>query len=205
MYVTPGSALKYWRRDLGKIDPDLLRLASTHVKPGSRVWDIGANVGLFSFAAAGIAGTHGQVVALEPDTRLVEIIRKSIRLPENSNLRLDILPVSMAGELGINRFQIAARGRSANHLANVIGSSQSGGVSTSYPVITLTLDWLLEQYGRPDLIKIDVEGAELLVLQGGKMTLTKARPVIMCEVSEINSQNISTLLQQHAYTLFDWE
>ncbi|MBF0424952.1 MAG: FkbM family methyltransferase [Magnetococcales bacterium] len=203
--VTPGSALKYWRFDLGKIDPDLLRLVRVHVRPGAKVWDIGANVGLFAFAAAGVVGPEGRVVAIEPDTRLVEIMRKSLRLPENIFLRLDVLPVSVAGALGVGYFHIAARGRSANHLAVALGSSQAGGVSVSYPVVTLTLDWLLEQYGPPDLVKIDVEGAEHLVLEGGKRLLGEARPIILCEVSGHNSSFISGLLKEYRYTLFDWE
>ncbi|MBF0176417.1 MAG: FkbM family methyltransferase [Magnetococcales bacterium] len=205
IYVTPGSALKYWRLDLGRIDPDLLRFVQTYVHPGHQVWDIGANVGLLSFAAAGLTGTQGGVLAIEPDTRLVEVIRKSLRLQENADLRLDVLPVSVASDLGISHFHIAARGRSANHLAVAKGSSQTGGTSTTYPVVTVTLDWLLEKYGKPDIIKIDVEGAEHLVMQGGERVLRDARPVFLCEVSDFNSPFISDLFKKNHYQIFDWE
>src|SRR5688572_22539499 len=70
LLVSPDSALMYWRRDLGRTDPLLLRLAADLVRPGATVWDIGANVGLFSFAAAFQAGRSGYVVAVEPDDLL---------------------------------------------------------------------------------------------------------------------------------------
>ena len=68
MYITPESGLSYW---FGfKFATGLLMNASETVKPGDVVWDVGANMGLFSFAAAGLAGPAGHVYAFEPDTAL---------------------------------------------------------------------------------------------------------------------------------------
>lgn len=67
IYVSPSSGLRYLFRRMAKVDPCLLAMAKTYVKPGMVVWDIGANVGLFSFASAWLAGSTGHVVAVEPD------------------------------------------------------------------------------------------------------------------------------------------
>src|SRR5437764_9039310 len=77
--VSPEAGLKFWRRDLSKTDPLLLRACRELVRPGDVVWDIGANVGLFSFAAAALAGPHGRVLAVEADTWLVDLLRRSAR------------------------------------------------------------------------------------------------------------------------------
>jgi hypothetical protein len=59
LFVSPESGLKYYRSDLNSADPTLFRMAQELVKPTGEVWDIDANFGLFSFAAAAISGPSG--------------------------------------------------------------------------------------------------------------------------------------------------
>ena len=56
--VSPAAALSYWYRDLNRVDPFLFLMVGELVKPNSIVWDIGANIGLFSFAAAQVAAVE---------------------------------------------------------------------------------------------------------------------------------------------------
>ena len=60
LFVTPESSLRYWFWSLDRVDPMLLRCAGELVSEGDVVWDAGANVGLFSFAAAARAGPSGR-------------------------------------------------------------------------------------------------------------------------------------------------
>src|ERR1019366_8153086 len=69
--------LKYLRPRLGGINPILLGLVEEVVSPGDVIWDIGANLGLFTFAAAVAAGGNGHVLAIEPDALLVGMLRRS--------------------------------------------------------------------------------------------------------------------------------
>ena len=71
-------------------------------------------------------------------------------------------------------------------------------------MVTITLDLLLEQGPAPNVVKIDVEGAELEVLRGGLRVLTEAKPVILCEVNDYESE-IGDLLTSHDYALYDWD
>jgi len=57
IFVTPESQLKYLLPGVRGLDPVLLSWAGEFVRPASTVWDVGANVGVFSFAAAGLGPT----------------------------------------------------------------------------------------------------------------------------------------------------
>jgi FkbM family methyltransferase len=203
VYVSPGSALNHWRFDLSKIDPMLFRLASELVRPGDAVWDIGANVGLFSFAAAAIAGERGRAVAVEADTWLVGLLRRSAALHGDDGIRVDVLPAAVSDRLGVSRFNIARRGRAASFLAEASGSTQTGGVREVQLVPTVTLDWLLDQVPAPRFVKIDVEGAELAVLRGARRLLSTARPVVLCEIFGETRREVDALLGEHGYELHD--
>jgi predicted RNA methylase len=86
LLVSPDSTLAYWRRDLSRVDPFLLSVVRELVRPKMVVWDIGANVGLFSFAAASLGA---QVVAVEADTWLANLIHRSTML---NRLPVTVLP-----------------------------------------------------------------------------------------------------------------
>jgi hypothetical protein len=64
------------------------------------------------------------------------------------------------------------------------------------------LDFLLDYFPAPSVLKIDVETAEVNVLRGASRLLRTARPVIWCEVAADNSETVSKLLDQGAYELF---
>src|ERR1700686_2980136 len=76
IYVTPEAGLRYWSR-MSRVDSVLYSMAEEMVKPGSVVWDVGANVGLFSFCAAALSGPSGRVLAIEPDFWLAHLINRS--------------------------------------------------------------------------------------------------------------------------------
>ena len=74
LYVSPEAGLRYWRWGVETADPMLFRMVRELVRPGSVVWDVGANVGLFSFSAAALAGPGGFVLAIEPDVWLAHLL-----------------------------------------------------------------------------------------------------------------------------------
>lgn len=203
LYVSPDAALKLWKRDLAQADPLLLRLAAELVVPGSVVWDVGANVGLFAFAAAHRAGPTGRILAVEADDWLAALVRRSAAAAGPVYAPVDVLAAAVADRPGIADLWIAERGRAGNHLRNVPGSTQTGGRRESRKVVTVTLDGLLDGFPAPALVKIDVEGAEALCLQGAGRLLSEVRPAVVCEVTEENTGAVAEQLRQHGYTLFD--
>ncbi len=202
IYASSEGGLRYLRPNLNDVDPALLRLVSDVVRPGHTVWDIGANLGLFSFAAAAAAGAHGRVLAVEPDAMLVGLLRRSASL-NRGQAEVDVLPAAVAADLAVGRFHVARRNRATSHLDG-FGTSQTGGTRTTELVPTVTLDWLARHFAPPDVIKIDVEAAEMKVLAGGTEVL-RNRPALICEVAGENAAALARLLAPHGYTLYDGE
>ena len=202
IYMSSEGGLRYLRPRLGSIDPMLMRLAAEVVQPGDVVWDIGANLGLFSFAAAVAAGPSGRVLAIEPDALLVGLLRRSAA-SNHGQAPVEVLPAAVADDLGVARFHIARRNRATSHLDG-FGTSKTGGSRATELVLTVTLDWLAARFPMPAVVKIDVEAAELKVLTGGASVL-RTLPTIICEVAARNAASAGDLLAVHGYTLYDAE
>lgn len=190
--LSPDSQLKY----LGwSIDPDLDALARTHVSEGASVWDIGANCGTFAFSCDQAA----KRVAIEPDPFLCGLIAMSA---ERNGLGVTCYQAAVGDRSGTARLAIAKRGRASNHLAEIAGSTQTGGNREFLDVRLMTLDELLDVEGRPDFIKIDVEGAEVLVLQGASRLLI-AKPTIYVEVFGDNADACRAILADAGYDIIE--
>ena len=205
LLVSPDASLKYWGRDLQSIDPMLLNAVRNLVLPSDVIWDVGANVGLFGFASAGLATRDGNVLAIEPDPWLAQRLRESCLLKENAGYRIDILSVAIGDRIGTAVLNIAQRGRATNFISGLEPSTQAGGIRASVHVISVTLDWLLDFWPSPSVVKIDVEGSEASVLRGARRLLSKVRPKIICEVSARNRSEVSEIFRAMSYAMYDAE
>ena len=204
LYVSPGNGgLRYWRRNLRRIDPALFAFVDDFVPPGATVWDVGANVGLFAFAAFGRVGDHGYVVMLEPDLDNARLILRSRRLlPPDRAERLVLVPAAAADHAApIARFAIAARSRASNALDG-FGNSQMGGIQEFRHVPVVSLDGLLAVFPAPRVVKVDVERAELMVLGGAVKLLDTVRPVMHIEVAGDNARRVADVLRGARYKTF---
>jgi len=202
VWVSPAAGLKYLTREMADIDPVLLGLALEFVTRGSIVWDIGANLGLFSFASAHLCGETGRVIAVEPDSTFAMLLRRSASIQPAASGEVTVVQAVIAGGLDLRTFCIAGRSRSANFLRGY-GSSQAGGVVEEQLLVTVTLDWLATRMPLPDVLKVDIEGAEEEVLLGGSALLAGKRPVVLCEVSSTASQAVTAIFHSHGYRIFD--
>lgn len=199
-YTSPEGGLRYLRPSLAGVDPTLLSLVTELVVPGSVVWDIGANVGLFTFASAAASGPRGLVVAVEPDTWLVDLLRRSARL-RGDLAPVTVVPAAAGAAAGLQRFHLARRNRATNYLDGY-GTTQTGGSREAQVVPVMAIDGLAEVSPWPDVVKIDVEGAELLALGGATETL-RHRPVVICEVAGENSAEVHARLTALGYRVQD--
>lgn len=184
-FVTPEASLRYWRHDLSSVDSFLLSMVRELVRPGMVVWDVGANVGLFSFSAAALGA---EVVAIEADTWLAHLMQRSAWL---NHLPVKVVPAAASNLSGVACLHVSDNGRASNSM-NGEGREQN--------VATLPLDLLLDRFPAPQVLKIDVEGAELAVFEGARKVL-EHRPMIFCEVTQHHAE-VGALLRGAGYLLY---
>jgi len=202
LYVSPDSQLKYLKPGSQAFDQDLIVLAEKHLTEDSVVWDVGANVGVFTFAAASIARL-GSVLAIEADVWLASVLRRSAQFGQYADRDIKVLPAAVSNTNSVASFMIAERGRASNALEVAGGRSQMGGVRSIDYVPTLTLDTLLETFGPPTFVKIDVEGAELLAIEGAQTLINSIRPTFYIEVGEDLSLPVFEMFESANYAAFD--
>lgn len=141
------------------------------LKPGMVVVDIGAHVGYFSLLAAKLVGPEGKVYAFEPEPSNHLLLLRNIEINNYTTIRAQRKAVSnRSGSMDL--FLSALD--SGSHSLHAAGAR---GVTGTARVEATTLDAFLEAEGWPkvDLIKIDVEGAEVAVLEGMRQLLDQRR------------------------------
>ena len=204
IYMSDAGGLGALLKPMSKQDPMLINAAKFMVKPGNVVWDIGGNLGLFSTVASYMASSKGVVYTFEPDVEIVKLLRKTARVQSPQNAPMNIIPSAVANKTGLREFHLAARARASNSLADY-GNTQQGGVLETQTVVALSLDDCLQWLPKPDVVKIDVEGAEHEILFDGATLLSTARPIILCEVSIGNEETIGDAFTSNDYVMFDAE
>jgi len=200
IFVSPDAQLKYLKFGADAFDSDLIKIADCLIEPTSVVWDIGANVGVFTFACA--LRSRAYTLAIEADTWLAGLIRRSAMLEAYKGRDVRILPAAVSNRDGVAEFLIAERGRASNALASAGGRSQMGGVRERVLVPTLTLDSIAGSQPSPDFVKIDVEGAELDVLLGAQSLLATRRPTLYIEIGASMFHKCTELLKSLEYEAF---
>jgi FkbM family methyltransferase len=154
------------------------------VRPGSVIFDIGANVGAHTLQLAKRAAPNGRVFAFEPADFAFEKLRKNLALnPDLEKLTCAYQILLSCENAPLPKPEIYAswplRGRGQVH------AKHRGRLVPTRKAAVDTLDNFVkrERIERLDLIKIDVDGHESQVLAGGVQTLTRFRPVLLLEIS----------------------
>lgn len=145
------------------------------------IFDVGGNRGFKTEVFIQLAS---HVVCVEPDRSNVEILRKKFR----SASTVTVVDSAVGAEPGELMFNVIEAGSAYNTLSTkwVESLAQADGsgrpiktLSEQYPVTVVTLDGLIERFGTPHYIKIDVEGFELEVIKG----LTRPVPYLSFELN----------------------
>ncbi|MGA8492260.1 MAG: FkbM family methyltransferase [Terriglobales bacterium] len=161
-------------RVVGRFEVQKHRAVLALLKPGMTFIDVGANKGDFGLLAAQIVGEKGRVLSFEPEPTNCHWIRKSIELNGYKNIVLYEAALADANE----QSRLFLGKQSGWHTLMEAMPNRNCGI---IPITKRTLDSVLQETGsnRVDVIKIDVEGAEIAVLRGAVETLKANRDILL--------------------------
>lgn len=191
-----AGALIYY---LGYSEPETAHFVRQFLKPGMVFWDVGAHIGEYSLLASRVVGPTGHVEAFEPQSDAFAWLTANI----STNHLANIAPhESAVADTTQTRAFTVVKEPSLSHLAV--------GESMGVPVSTTTLDCIMAKSERtPHMVKVDVEGAEMLVLLGARNLLPLPcgeAPVWLMEYSPENcaqfgysANDLLTLFLDHGY------
>lgn len=136
------------------------------LKPGMTVADVGANIGLYAAIAARSVGPVGRVIAVEPEGRNCRFIHQTLELNHFKNV--EVVQAAVSDTTGPGQLFLNEENK-ADHRIFDRKSSRS-----AVPVDFYRLDDLLDKLAvkRVDVMKVDIQGAEAMALQGMRRTLT---------------------------------
>jgi FkbM family methyltransferase len=201
-FLSPGSSLKVLRPKM-EMERVHQRFIRDWIETDSIVWDVGLNLGLFALPAA-LKAARGHVYGFEPDADLIANILRSLRLPANKGLRVSPYCVAVSDADGTARFQISKFSRAMSKLEHVGRWHDEQIVADQVrPVVTMRVDTLARTIPPPSVMKIDVEGAEMHVLNGAVETIATHRPAILIEGPREVWDQMGTFFRDRDYLLFD--
>lgn len=160
----------------GRYEQETAKMFKETLGPGMNVLDVGAHVGYHSLLAARLIGPTGKVYAFEASPDNFELLEKNIELNRYKNIMA--IPKAVSDRTGTITFHLSPEGNDRNSIYESSRTASSGG---ELEVSTVSLDDFLEQQGWPEihLVKIDVEGAEPLVLRGMSKLLERSTELKM--------------------------
>ncbi len=142
-----------------------------------------------------------QCIFVEADPFYVELQNKTVRSLPKGYSRVLPLCAAVADKVGILDLSIPKRGHARNHLAIVPGND-AGEAEAQKQVVSVTADFLLKYWPKPDFVKVDIEGAEILFLRGATELLETVRPQFYIEVNQSNQCLATEIFLAFNYRLF---
>lgn len=200
------AAVRLLARRTRYLEREMLGLPSI-VGPGSVCVDIGAAAGLYTVALSQLVGATGQVHSVEPLPFVHPVWTRVLRAGTGRNVHHHALALGAEPGQGTMSVPIGRYGpvTGRSFLAwrtDGLGSNSEFDGHMEVQVEVDTLDGLCVRLGltRLDFLKIDVEGAELHVLAGGRQAVDRFRPAILVEIEDRHI----TRYQHSAQTIVDW-
>jgi FkbM family methyltransferase len=177
---------------LGLYEPEAMQSIRRLVNAGDCCIDVGANLGYYTISLANWVGPTGLVVAFEPFPGNFAILEKNVHLNQLQNV---ILERSALSDCNGSLQLIYGVEEQFSATPSVGGYAVEGErVSINVPARRLD-DYAAGLERTPDFIKIDVEGAELAVLEGARRTLAAVGPILLVEIHGWGTDESKKVLQ----------
>jgi FkbM family methyltransferase len=206
----PGNEISRSIFVTGRYEPNEFSFLSRVLKPGMTFVDVGANIGLFTLYAASRVGSDGRVLAFEPSPREMACLRENVQLNGSDNVTLTA--AALWDENAELELLVAPSGLSGHNTLG--GFAYDTALERRERVRARRLDDILQeqQVSKVDVIKIDVEGAELRALRGMTQILETRHPWLLLELSDrslqyqgTSSGEVVSFLGAKGYRLYSFD
>lgn len=195
--------LGVYRTYIDEAELRLLKYIMRNLRTGATMIDVGANIGFMCQLASTVVGPDGRVFAFEPSATALAYLRGNVADFDN----VEIVPVAAMDRVGtVTFFEGSGAAMVSSSTVESHALDRTPSKIREITVPTTTLDtFCADRSLSPDMLKIDVEGAEISVLKGAEKLLDATRPGIVMEVSlrddEYEQQYAPSvaLLAQHGY------
>ncbi len=170
-----GERLRYrpWKGDKGAFEEVWEEKLYVTPQPGDIVLDVGAHIGAYSSFALKHAGEKGLVICIEPDPRNARLLRTNLERIKGSYRVHEVAVSDKPGTMELHHHALySATTHTGPRLENDVDS---------FSVKVGTIDEICSPLTRLDVLKMDIEGAELKALKGGAATLRRFHPHIAME------------------------
>jgi FkbM family methyltransferase len=163
-------------------------------EPGGRMLDIGSSFGYYSLSYAKMAGPTARVWAFEPTPSVCELLRESIRLNDFANVTL--VETAVGAESGRCKFR-----SEQNSELNSVNAADGNLEVAIAPLDQLATE---HDFGAIDFVKLDVEGHETSVINGGRTFFTQQSPLVMLEIKagETIDYSAASMFEELGYSLY---
>ena len=160
----------YYVRELVESDREatFVALLKSAIEPGMTIVEAGAHMGYITLQSARAAGPAGRVFAFEANPRAVPLIERNLADNDLGD-RVTVVPLALGDAPGTHAFFISGGGDTSS-------LQKPDDASEPIEVVVTTLDNWLDPAVRVDVIKLDIEGAEVAALRGMRETLDRAGP-----------------------------
>jgi FkbM family methyltransferase len=201
--------------------PEVWNSVAPVLSDGSVFFDVGAHIGYFSMKAAAQVGKTGRVVSFEPNPEIVQLLRDNVAANHFQNVIVEPIACTERDQM-LTLYAAPMINTGASSLAKQNAEISAEQAPRAYSVRGRPIDDVIRELGltRVDAIKIDVEGAEVIVLRGALNTLQRFHPKLAVEVVprqlasfQATADDLRALLQNAGYNLSrplnpeetDWE
>jgi len=167
---------------LGTSEPEEQAVLARCIQPGAVVYNVGANIGFHAVICSRLAGESGKVFAFEPFPASAAQARGN--LERNGFLdRAEVVQCAVSDRDGSARFSVSGSSAVCSLTGDAVADRSGIDRGLEIEVKTISIDSYASTSGHdPDVITLDVEGAELAALQGARHVILRKRPVILLEL-----------------------
>jgi len=166
----------------GVHEPLTTKLILSEIKPGMTILDIGSNIGYYAILESNLIGTTGKIYSIEPSPINFKLLEENLKLQKMNNFKIFNLAIGNKNDKLEFLISEKSNWSKIKEDSDIIGKNDT---IITVPVKSLNLFCKENNLEKIDLIRMDVEGYEEKIIEGGKEILKNIKPILMIEIHKM--------------------